>query len=65
MIFFKTPPIYVQIQLSMEEDYEISLKRYIDYFISMVKNNSIFELKLFETSIHSNQIILNLHGENQ
>ena len=49
----------------MEEDYEISLKRYIHYFISIVKNNSIFELKLFEINIHSNQIILNLHGENQ
>lgn len=63
--FFKTPPIYDQTHLSMEEDYEISLRRSIDYFISIVKNNSIFELKLFETSIHSNQIILNLHEENQ
>ena len=59
--FFISPPISEQIKVSTISDYTKSLKNSLDYFISIVQEKSIFKIDYFNTSIDSNQIILDLH----
>lgn len=59
---FSTPPISEKFSLLLEDDYHQSLEKSINYFISIVKKQSTFAQKFFDTSITSNQTILNLHN---
>jgi len=61
---FSTPPISEKSSLLLEEDYHQSLEKSVNYFISIVKEQSIFKQEFFDTSITSNQIILDLHNTN-
>ena len=58
--FFLSPSALQKEIFVMNKDYEDSLKRSMDFFISNVKNNKRIPLKNFESSLETNKIILKL-----
>jgi len=60
---FITPPISNESEFSLNSDYISSLKNSMEYFLSKVQSKSDIEENYFDTSIRSNQIILDLHSK--
>ena len=58
--FFISPPIIQKHSFSMENDYQNSLQKSLDYFLSHVKETKPIDLGHFDTSLLTNKIILNL-----
>ena len=58
--FFSSPPVYQKKSFVMTKDYDDSLKKSMDFFISHVKNNKRLQLKNFESSLDTNEILLKL-----
>ena len=57
---FTYPPLIHKELFNFQKDYRESLVTAMDYFISKVKSNDKIDLKYFDSSIVSNQQILNL-----
>jgi len=57
---FTNPPIFHQEFFNFQKDYEESLVKALDYFISTVKDKNKINLKHFNSSIISNRQILDL-----
>ena len=57
---FTDPPVYFKSNFSISNDIENSLKKSLDYFISHVKKDENLDLELFENSLQTNRLILNL-----
>ena len=57
---FTDPPICFKSNFSIPNDIENSLKKSLDYFISHVKKDENLDLELFENSLQTNRLILNL-----
>jgi predicted dehydrogenase len=55
---FITPPIFKEEYFDMEANYRESLSNSLNYFINHVKNSSKIPLNYFNSSIASNEIIL-------
>lgn len=58
--FFISPPIIEKCSFSMENDYQNSLQKSLDYFISHVKEMTPIDLGHFNASLRTNKMILNL-----
>lgn len=61
--FFISPPIVYKHSFSMENDYQDSLQKSLDYFITHVKEKIPIDLDHFNASIRTNKIILNLTNQ--
>ena len=61
--FFISPPIVYKHSFSMENDYQDSLQKSLDYFITHVKEKTPIDLDHFNASIRTNKIILNLTNQ--
>ena len=62
---FISPPIKNKKKFSMQEDYNNSLINSIDYFLHFVRNKDKIPINLFQTSISTNRIIINLKNKTQ
>jgi predicted dehydrogenase len=58
--FFKTPPIKYSQNFSFDKDFYQSTENSIKYFLKHVKNKKPIDTTLFDISMASNKIILNL-----
>ena len=58
--FFTIPPIYKMQPFSLFSDYENSLKESVKSFINKINKHENFDIKDFDTSLLSNEIILKL-----
>jgi len=58
--FFLSPPIVYKHSFSMETDYQDSLQKSLNYFISHIKEKIPIDLDHFNASLRTNKIILNL-----
>jgi len=61
--FFISPPIYLTKKFNMQDDYSLSLKNSFDFFISHVLNEKEFDISLYETSLNTTQLILELRSQ--
>lgn len=61
--FFVSPPIVHKYCFSMENDYQDSLEKSLDYFISHVKEKTSIDLVHFNASLRTNRMILNLTNQ--
>jgi len=57
---FITPPLKLKENIEKQSDYEKSLKNSIEFFILHAKNKKKIEKQFFDSSIETNQILLNL-----
>ena len=62
---FISPPIKNKKKFSMQEDYNNSLRNSIDYFLHFVRKKDKIPINLFQTSISTNRIIINLKNKTQ
>ena len=60
--FFISPPISFTQKFNMQEDYKSSLKNSFDFFISHVVDNKEFDISLYEASLKTTQLILELRS---
>jgi predicted dehydrogenase len=58
--FFISPPILFSKKFDIQNDYSLSLKNSFDFFISHVLDKKKFDLLLYETSMETTQLILEL-----
>ena len=58
--FFISPPILFSKKFDMQNDYSLSLKNSFDFFISHVLDKKELDLSLYETSMKTTQLILEL-----
>ena len=58
--FYDYPPLFKKQEYNFEQDYHNSLEKSIAYFITKVKQKKPLVIKDFNTSLITNQIILNL-----
>ena len=58
--FFISPPILLSKKFNMQDDYSLSLKNSFDFFISHVLDKKEFDMLLYETSMKTTQLILEL-----
>ena len=58
--FFIPPPISYKENFSMQNDYNDSLKKSLNFFISHVNENKDFDIQHFNKSLLTNKLILNL-----
>ncbi len=58
--FFVSPPIVQKHSFSMENDYQDSLQKSLDYFISHIKEKTPIDLDHFNASLRTNEMLLNL-----
>jgi len=56
--FFITPKLIKKINISSLNDYDVSLEKSVNYFLSTSLKKKIFQKKDFECSIESNNLIL-------
>lgn len=56
---FKTPPIVKKFSINFEEDWKLSLKKSVEFFLQKVKNKVKFRKKVFKESIDIGKIIFN------
>lgn len=56
--FFKKPKLLDKISISEDEDYNLSLKESVIFFLNKVSNKREFEKKDFDCSIKSNKLML-------
>jgi len=61
--FFKTPPIIQKRVIDNQKEYENSLKKSVDFFISHVQEKKKIDAKYFEASLSSNRFLLGIQGE--
>lgn len=59
--FFMSPPTKIQDVFDIEDDYDDSLNKSLNYFILQCRNHSSFSISSFERSIECNRLIINLH----
>jgi predicted dehydrogenase len=60
--FFISPPISFTEKFNMQEDYKSSLKNSFDFFISHIVDNKEFDISLYEASLKTTQLILELRS---
>lgn len=60
--FFIKPPVSLQESFHFNKDYEQSLARSLDFFISHVKKREEFDVKYFDNSLLTNRMIFQLSG---
>ena len=58
--FFITPPISSSSNFDLKSDYNSSLKKSMDFFITHVKNKKTFPITNFRLSLDTNEILLKL-----
>jgi hypothetical protein len=58
--FFVSPVGSKSKTFSMKKDYEESLKKSMEFFLSCVKNNKKLKINEFETSLQTNELILKI-----
>jgi len=58
--FFISPPILLSKKFNMQDDYSLSLKNSFDFFISHVLDKKELDILLYETSMKTTQLILEL-----
>ena len=58
--FFISPPILLSKKFNMQDDYSLSLKNSFDFFISHVLDKKELDMLLYETSMKTTQLILEL-----
>ena len=56
--FFLPPPKILNYKISSKKDYDTSLEKSVSYFLKITKFKKKFPKKFFDTSLSSNQIIL-------
>lgn len=61
--FFVQPPIIFEKNFDLGSDYQNSLKKSLDYFLLHVKEKRFFELNLFNSSLATNFLILELKNK--
>jgi len=59
--FFISPPLKKRLRFNFKENYDESLKKSIEFFVSNVKKNNKIDLKYYKASIKTNEQILNLN----
>ena len=60
---FIIPPIFLTTKFDMQKDYNSSLKNSFDFFISNVLHKKQFDSSLYETSLKTTQLILELRSQ--
>ena len=58
--FFVQPPVILEKSFSLDDDYQNSLKKSLDYFLLHVQEKKDFDLKHFNSSLATNFLILEL-----
>jgi predicted dehydrogenase len=62
--YFVTPPILKKSTFSMKDDYEESLKKSLNYFMSNVNKKIPMSIDHFNASLSTNRLGINLHKQN-
>lgn len=57
---FIVPPIILRKKFNMQQDYNTSLKKSIEFFISHVRQKIPFKRELFETSLKTTNLIFKI-----
>ena len=62
---FIVPPIILRKKFNMQQDYDISLKKSLEFFISHVRQKIPFKKELFETSLKTTNLIFKIKKDSQ